>query len=149
MNATSAAALLLSALLTAGGDGTPTDASRASATEGTTTVPVSADRAARSPRAPSGRASAARMVTAEELKRLAHGNVGYALRTLRPHWFSTRGSNAQPVAVFLDGVLLEDEHALARLPARSVIRATRLTGIEVSRRFGVSLASGAILVETR
>jgi hypothetical protein len=146
MNATSAAALLLSALLTAGGAGSPPDASRASATEGTTTVPVSVDRPARSPRAPSGRASAARMVTAEELKRLAHGDAGTALRTLRPLWFSTRGPNGPSVAVYIDGVRL-DAGALADLPASSVARAVRLNGMTGLQHLGDS-GRGAIIVET-
>jgi hypothetical protein len=149
MNTTPAAALLLSVFLAAGGDGTPPDTNRVSAKESTTAVPVAVDHATRGRRAPSGRGSGGLVVTAEELKRLAHRDAGYALQALRPHWFSARGFNAQPVAIFLNGFLLGDDSALARLPATSVTRATRLNGIEAAHRLGGSLGSGAILVETR
>jgi hypothetical protein len=87
-------------------------------------------------------------ISLAEIAAQRNRDVYSAIRLLRPLWLSTRGPNAPPVAVFLDGVRLEEPRALQGVSVNSVASIRRVNGIAGSQ-YGPALTSGAILIETR
>ena len=78
-----------------------------------------------------------------------------AVRSLRPHFLNTRGSQSiqdptpiQPV-VYLDGMRLGPPSTMAMINASSVMTIEYISSIEASSRFGLGHQGGAILVSTR
>ena len=75
----------------------------------------------------------------------AHGLV----QEFRPLWLSSRGPSADPVRVYVDGMLYGDLNSLHSIPVLEIRRFRRLRAPEAAARYGRGHSAGAIEVWTR
>ena len=94
-------------------------------------------------------------ISREELASHEHSNMWDVVNSLRPYWFRSAFGNsgagtsisAQPI-VFLDGSRFGASDLLKTLSAQSVLRARYLTPTEAQSRYGASVVSPVIEIQS-
>lgn len=93
------------------------------------------------------------VLTTEEIAKAGSQDAYTAVRTLRPHWLSSRGASsfgqAPTVKVYLDGSLLGGPENLRQITVNSISSMRHMDGLEATQRYGLDHGQGAILVFTR
>lgn len=108
---------------------------------------------ATAPRGDAPRRSSRNVLTVDEIHTAEYGNVYDLVRSQRPAWLRTRGTNSllasDPIMVYIDGTKVGGVEILSSIPAINVEELRFFTAAEAQARFGLGNTNGAILVTTR